>query len=607
MLTITEEAQTRALIAQNAAILSLAASEPSIISKLAATKVSLADLSPAVSLGDSDLFLVRQGLGEKSVSTAVLKTDVLTGLDASEVGYMPAGVGAVAADVQTKLREISVSLADFGGVEDGITEDSAAFTKAVAALPNGGTILIKGTPLIGGVTIATEGIRLDSHSPTGTYIVVKSGTLGILVTANWVSLGKIKFKSQGTKTDGLNTRGIRYEKTPVNSIGFAEWDDVTFNGFSGYGGTVINAINFVYRKGYAISCITGVSFDRDAGAVLFGTTTQIDDFYATSCTTGLKTNYLYRSRINMIGEYCDYGLDANAGEFTLGPQCYFENNFILGARIVNAAVRDLNTYSNNTVTDAVSITFTGAVAAADRGYVKMLDFDFTAKRMGILSNYGVDPKYFAAYGDTANVGVTYGSAVVPIVRGANLADPAAWVSNRSAEFQGWNAANQGYKVQGTTAGDTTYGIKQDVTLSTASQYIIDVASTTVSGSGITLIKCGATTVTNGVPFTPPVNGTNIIKAYGLDTLGTPFECYINAFQITEVLINTRYTSIAQKVLTAKQPGRGIIHAAASPVAGYWAVGEIVYNSAPTAGGTLGWVCTTAGTPGTWKTFGAISA
>lgn len=36
-------------------------------------------------------------------------------------------------------------------------------------------------------------------------------------------------------------------------------------------------------------------------------------------------------------------------------------------------------------------------------------------------------------------------------------------------------------------------------------------------------------------------------------------------------------------------------------------GDIAYNRTPTAGGTLGWVCITAGTPGTWKAFGTIAA
>jgi len=125
-LTTTEEAQTRALIAQNAAILSLAASEPAIISKLAATKVSLADLTPAVALDDADLFLVRQGLGEKSVSTAIIKADVLTGLDASDVSYIPDGVGAVATTVQNELRNISY-VSDFPSI-------AAASTSGVSGL-----------------------------------------------------------------------------------------------------------------------------------------------------------------------------------------------------------------------------------------------------------------------------------------------------------------------------------------------------------------------------------------------------------------------------------------------------------------------------------------
>ncbi|WP_247042175.1 right-handed parallel beta-helix repeat-containing protein [Arthrobacter rhizosphaerae] len=44
----------------------------------------------------------------------------------------------------------------------------------------------------------------------------------------------------------------------------------------------------------------------------------------------------------------------------------------------------------------------------------------------------------------------------------------------------------------------------------------------------------------------------------------------------------------------------------APTAGAWSVGDIVYNLAPLAGGTVGWICTTSGTPGVWKTFGAIA-
>lgn len=46
---------------------------------------------------------------------------------------------------------------------------------------------------------------------------------------------------------------------------------------------------------------------------------------------------------------------------------------------------------------------------------------------------------------------------------------------------------------------------------------------------------------------------------------------------------------------------------AAPTAGTWKAGDRIYDYTPIAGGTEGWVCVTAGTPGTWKTFGSISA
>jgi hypothetical protein len=44
-----------------------------------------------------------------------------------------------------------------------------------------------------------------------------------------------------------------------------------------------------------------------------------------------------------------------------------------------------------------------------------------------------------------------------------------------------------------------------------------------------------------------------------------------------------------------------------PTSGTYVVGDIVWNNAPAASGYIGWVCTTAGTPGTWKGFGLISS
>lgn len=46
---------------------------------------------------------------------------------------------------------------------------------------------------------------------------------------------------------------------------------------------------------------------------------------------------------------------------------------------------------------------------------------------------------------------------------------------------------------------------------------------------------------------------------------------------------------------------------AVPTVGSWIQGDRVHFTAPTAGGFVGGVCVSPGTPGTWKTYGAISA
>lgn len=46
--------------------------------------------------------------------------------------------------------------------------------------------------------------------------------------------------------------------------------------------------------------------------------------------------------------------------------------------------------------------------------------------------------------------------------------------------------------------------------------------------------------------------------------------------------------------------------AAAPNSGTHTAGEIVFNADPVAGGFAGWICVAGGTPGAWKSWGAIS-
>jgi hypothetical protein len=49
-----------------------------------------------------------------------------------------------------------------------------------------------------------------------------------------------------------------------------------------------------------------------------------------------------------------------------------------------------------------------------------------------------------------------------------------------------------------------------------------------------------------------------------------------------------------------------IYASAPPQQGTWRVGDQALNREPKAGGYVGWVCVTAGSPGEWRPFGLIA-
>lgn len=59
-------------------------------------------------------------------------------------------------------------------------------------------------------------------------------------------------------------------------------------------------------------------------------------------------------------------------------------------------------------------------------------------------------------------------------------------------------------------------------------------------------------------------------------------------------------------LSVRHPTNIVTYSSVAPTLGDWAQGDVVYNANPAAGGYAGWICVTAGTPGTWKAFGAIA-
>ena len=89
-------------------------------------------------------------------------------------------------------------------------------------------------------------------------------------------------------------------------------------------------------------------------------------------------------------------------------------------------------------------------------------------------------------------------------------------------------------------------------------------------------------------------------------MATEFHGYRNLFKTRGLPEMTPY-QMAEDIGRSYQAKRDVTFGSSAPSSGTHTVGSIVYNTAPTAGGNIGWVCTTGGTPGTWKAFGAIDA
>lgn len=115
-----------------------------------------------------------------------------------------------------------------------------------------------------------------------------------------------------------------------------------------------------------------------------------------------------------------------------------------------------------------------------------------------------------------------------------------------------------------------------------------------NGYGIVLDTSVNCVVTN--------NTCSNINSYDYRSVGT-----CTGSRIERNTADKSVVSIGADVATINNSWQAVQFGSAAPVSGTYIRGAVVYDIAPAAGGTLGWVCVASGTPGTWKTFGAISA
>jgi hypothetical protein len=151
--------------------------------------------------------LVVSKIGYLTVTISAIELDdLLAPSGSNSVGYLPAGTGAVATTVQTKLRE-SVSVKDFGAVGDGVTDDTSAIQTAITSNPGRTIFFPSGKYLITStITIASPATVLEGELSGLEYVTAGSG--GAVIVCN-TATDAVYFNNTAAPTGALQGCGMK--------------------------------------------------------------------------------------------------------------------------------------------------------------------------------------------------------------------------------------------------------------------------------------------------------------------------------------------------------------------------------------------------------------
>jgi hypothetical protein len=573
--------------------------------------------------------------------------------DASNVIYTPPFTNSVAETVTAKLSE-SVSVKDFGAKGDGTTNDTVAIQNALNASLNilfpAGTYLVSALTAQGGQKISAYGAILRASTTTGKVLTCPTNSGG-LQTTEFTEISGLQIQgysstitagSAGIYTTGNNNFILRDVKVQNFDVGF----NLQATQFG----------SFYSIKAYNCNVGAYLKSDPTSGGA---NSNSFYDYISLACVKygalivgqlPFVTSANYFRNYTGNGNACALGLfnsqaylDGGAPESNTGASVTFDGYTSSGGTFyTNNSSLILENVSDQDATSSTVVfseNYSNVSLVNSGGYGIPGNKYFTCDKTsninpignttiaGSLDNiYGTVSSQGASNGgnlyhcpDTTYLSISLpnecGSPLTSTLNNANLVTAtqvwdasnglvgnlvfAASAGSQDANriFLGTIGSASGLSVIGVSlysATDTTvsmgfygYNYKQTVNLIAGRWtriYYVMQNSSIPSGTSYVLFA------TNSDGPTIKVGKVMIYSSATYDA---------GAVQSFNAVLGGAYNSQT----AANHYGR---YATAAPTTGTWSVNQIVYNSTPVSGGYIGWVCTTAGTPGTWKTFGPIS-
>ena len=529
----------------------------------------------------------------------------------------------------------------YGAVGDGVTDDTTALASALAAgtvvlldpaktylttqvsIPagktlrsmNGGRATIKAAAgiacpvvLVEGSGSTLEGVRVDGNRANQTTNVMAvnvnsaAGTVSnVTVRDNEITNAKWdSIRVSGTVNDSLiednyihdcDNHGITVQAVAANRLTIRgnriRQVALVANGCSGiqvYSATPIYTNLTVHGNNISDLGATGIPIEL-TGAQKFAIT---DNIITGVGTRGISMGGLFDGVVsgNSIHGQSTYGVELNT----------LTRVNIVGNTIVNCCAGMSGQAGSDLLITGNFIAYT--TAAGSNPYGVFLQAAIS-KRVTIQGNYFLDLATCAVKINNASEDVTVQDNVIVYTSTASLLAGALI----AISIYGWQRGRvEGNTIHTALAGTGGVGVGLIYVNGTGSLDVRIRRNVLRSTTGANLAIGGITTGAYAAVGLRVEDNEIMQLGDGVRTLNlTNDDVFVSG--------NQSLTCTTPENLKAAHIRRTkiVYEATAAPTAGTWRVGDIVWNSTPAASGIPGWMCVTAGTPGTWKAMAALAA